>query len=141
MQGTIPYLYDTFTSVSTKIPQNGTVNYAYTVDANIPASKATDRFKITFPSGTLTLDNRNVYSIELYPNPASEGKFYLSIPQNMEDLEVTIYNALGAKLYYQTGFTPGKNATIETNHIREHGVYFVKLTSEGKTTTKKLIIN
>ena len=77
----------------------------------------------------------------LYPNPSNTGQFYLNIPQQMDDLEVTIYNALGAKLFYKTGFTAGQNVSIKTSFTRDQGLYFVNLTSKGATTTKKLIIN
>ncbi|WP_396602434.1 MopE-related protein [Algibacter sp. R77976] len=141
MQGETAYLSDAYTSVLTEIPQNGTVNYAYSVDSSIEESVAGDRFKIIYAATALSVDTLDMDKILLYPNPTSIGKFYLNIPLEMDDLEVTIYNALGAKIYNKTGLTGGSKATIDTSFILNQGMYFVKLSSHGKTIMKKLNIN
>ncbi len=141
VQGEAPYLFDAYADVYTEIPQNGTVNYAYSIDDNIPASMDAERFTVVFGQQALTVSNLDIERIMLYPNPSNTGQFYLNIPQQMDDLEVTIYNALGAKLFYKTGFTAGQNVSIKTSFTRDQGLYFVNLTSKGATTTKKLIIN
>ena len=141
VQGEVPYLFDAYADVYTEIPQNGTVNYAYSIDDNIPASMDAERFTVVFGQQALTVSNLDIERIMLYPNPSNTGQFYLNIPQQMDDLEVTIYNALGAKLFYKTGFTAGQNVSIKTSFTRDQGLYFVNLTSKGATTTKKLIIN
>ncbi|MDO7172434.1 MopE-related protein [Mariniflexile sp. AS56] len=141
MQGATPYLIDSYTNQQTEIPQNGTVNYPYNVDTNIPASKDPSRFSIGFATKTLSVSTEAIDQIQLYPNPSNTGLFYLNTPQNIDDLEVTIYNALGAKLFYKNNFTPGKEKAISTHFTQNKGVYFVNLTSKGVTTTKKLIIN
>ncbi|MDO7170808.1 CARDB domain-containing protein [Mariniflexile sp. AS56] len=141
LQGAIPYLLDTYTNVSTVVPQNGVVNYSYTIDESVPESIAGDRFVIGFSSQTLTSLKWSVQDIVLYPNPTAEGRFFLDIPKNMNDLEVTIYNTLGAKLFYETGFKASQHIAIKTNFTREQGVYFVNLTSNGVTTIKRIIIN
>ncbi|NNC50428.1 MAG: T9SS type A sorting domain-containing protein, partial [Flaviramulus sp.] len=141
MQGEIPYLYDSYTEEYIEIPQNGSVNYAYSIDANIPESVDADRFTIVFAlPQSLTDINLEMENIMLYPNPSNSGKFYLNIPPNMDDLEVTIYDVLGAKLFYKTGFKAGERATIKTNFTRDQGLYFVNLTSKGATTIKKLVV-
>jgi hypothetical protein len=141
LQGATPYLFDTYTSVFTEIPKSESVSYAYSVDTNDAESMANDRFKIVYSSGILSTESRSVEQIELYPNPTNKGKFYLNIPLHMDDLEVTIYNALGARLFYKTGFTAGHKTAIKTSFTKQQGVYFVKLRSDGKTITRKLIIN
>ncbi|MDC1226865.1 MopE-related protein [Algibacter sp.] len=141
VQGEAPYLFDAYADVYTEIPQNGTVNYAYSIDDNIPASMDAERFTVVFGQQALTVSNLDIERIMLYPNPSNTGQFYLNIPQQIDDLEVTIYNALGAKLFYKTGFTAGQNVSIKTSFTRNQGLYFVNLTSKGATTTKKLIIN
>mgnify|MGYP000138523103 CR=1 FL=1 len=141
MQGETAYLFDAYTTVSTEIPQNGTVNYAYSVDSGTPESIAGDRFKIIYEATALSVDTLDMEAILLYPNPTSIGKFYLNIPLEMDDLEVTIYNALGAKLYSKTGLNGGSKATIDTSFILNQGMYFVELRSHGKTIMKKLNIN
>jgi uncharacterized repeat protein (TIGR03803 family) len=141
MQGATPSLFDAYTNTSTEIPKSGSVNYEYSIDMNDAASMAGDRFKIVYSSGVLSTENNTIDQIALYPNPTNTGQFYLNIPQNMGDLEVTIYNALGSKLFYKTGFTAGSKAIIKTSFTTAQGVYFVALSSNGNTTTRKLIIN
>jgi len=135
------YLYDKYTGVSTEILQTGSINYAYSVDFNSADSMASDRFKINFSSVSLSSVVPDVDHIKLYPNPSNIGKFYLNIPVGMDDLEVTIYNVLGAELFYKTGFKAGTRATIKTDFTQNQAIYLVKLSSQGKTTTKKFTIN
>lgn len=48
MQCATAFLYDVYTDVFTEIPQNGTVNYSYSVNPGISSSVANNRFKIIF---------------------------------------------------------------------------------------------
>ena len=140
LQGDSPVLLDTYLNKSTEIPQSGTVAYDFSIDSGIPASYAGDRFKIIFQS-TLSTENIEISKILLYPNPSKTGDFYLNIPQGIDDLEVTIFNALGAKVFATKGLTTGNRIPVNASFINSNGVYFVKLASRGLTTTKKLIIN
>ena len=140
MQGATAFLYDNFTNISTEIPQSGTVNYSYSIDSGIPGLIASDRFIIVFAANALSVSTHAMEDIRLYPNPTNMDKFYLNVPLGMDDLDVTIYNILGAKLYHETGFTGGE-VTINIGSKLSMGTYFVKLSSQGRTTTKKLTIN
>jgi hypothetical protein len=142
LQGATPYLYDNYTGVYTEIPMSGSVNYNYSVDEGISASISGDRFKVVFVQTTLSNSNFDIESVKLYPNPTNLGKFYLNVPLGMDDLEITIYDVLGNKLYEESGFNAGSRITVETGSTTfSMGTYFVELSSKGKTTTKKLIIN
>ena len=141
LQGATPLLVDGYLNQTTEI-QNGIVSYSYSIDSGIPASFAGDRFKIIFQSSLSTEDNE-LSKIMLYPNPSKGGDFFLNIPNNVDDLEISIYNALGAQVFYEKGFATGNKVPVNANIIRSEGVYFVKLISKNKglTTSKKLIIN
>ncbi|MEP3838907.1 MAG: T9SS type A sorting domain-containing protein [Algibacter sp.] len=141
IKGTTAYLFDNYTNISTEIPETGKVNYNYTVDLNIPNSVAGDRFKIIFKSAILSAESNVAQQIKMYPNPSNTGKFYLNIPTEMNDLEVTIYNVQGAKLYSKSGLNSGNKISINTGTFLSQGIYFVKMSSKGRTTTKKLNIN
>ncbi|WP_178988903.1 T9SS type A sorting domain-containing protein [Winogradskyella schleiferi] len=141
MQGATAYLYDNFTDSYTQIPQSGIVNYDYTIDSEISGSIDASRFTIVFSVEALSVGTSDMEEILLYPNPTNIGKFYLNIPLGMDDLEVTIYSVLGARLYNETGFTAGRRVTIDATSKLDLGTYFVELSSQGKTTVKKLIIN
>ena len=139
--GASAYLFDAHTNESTEIPKNGVVNYAYTVDANVAASVASDRFKVNFASKNLSVSELAIAQIQIYPNPVNDGNVYLKIPQNMDDLEVVVYSALGVQLFSKNGFAAGSKAAINTDFAKKKGVYFVRLTSKGNSITKKLYIN
>ncbi|MBB5266811.1 T9SS type A sorting domain-containing protein [Algibacter amylolyticus] len=141
IKGTTAHLVDNYTNVSTKIPETGTVNYDYTVDFDNPNSVAGDRFKIIFSSALLSTETNVAEQIIMYPNPSKTGKFYLNIPADINDLEVTIYNVQGAKLYSKSGLKSGNKISINTRSFLSQGIYFVKMSSKGRTTTKKLNIN
>ena len=76
----------------------------------------------------------------MYPNPVNNGSVFINVPQNVDDLEVAIYNAVGAQLFVKSGFEAGSKAEINTSFANGKGLYFVKLSSDGNSTTKKLII-
>ncbi|WP_411894392.1 M36 family metallopeptidase [Winogradskyella sp. A2] len=141
MEGATAFLYDIFTDTLTEIPQNGSVNYTYSVDSGDAASIAGNRFKIVFAGEALSVNDYDIDSILMYPNPSNIGKVYLDIPLGMDDLEVSIYNVIGTRLYHETGIAGGNRMSIEEVSKFSLGTYFVELSSQGRTITKKLIIN
>ncbi|WP_243471396.1 T9SS type A sorting domain-containing protein [Winogradskyella sp. MH6] len=141
MQDAVAFLYDNYTGASTEIPQNGTINYDYSIDSGIAESIASNRFKIIFVVETLSISNSDLDEILLYPNPIHLGKFYINIPLGMDDLNVSIYNILGSKLYSVSGYTGGSTINIDTDDMLSEGTYFVEFKSQGKTMVKKLVVN
>ena len=139
MTGETGYLYDAYADAFTEIPQDGTVEYSYTVDADDDDSIASDRFSVRF-SKVLSVSDVAIQQILVYPNPVSNGVLYIQVPQNTDDLEVTIYNTMGAQLYSEDGFEAGSKAEINTTFASQKGMYFVRLTSKGNSTIKKIII-
>jgi hypothetical protein len=139
LTGSTPYLLDQFASKTTEIPQNGSVDYAYSVDAAIPASIASDRFKIIYAKTLKTIDNA-VASFALYPNPSKMNSFSVVVPQSMSKASLTVYNLLGQKMYSQNDLQSGTTVKVTASNVRTSGVYLVNLTSEGKTTTTKWIV-
>ena len=55
MQCATAFLFDNYLDIYTEIPQNGTVNYSYSVAPSIPASVANNRFKLIFSANALQL--------------------------------------------------------------------------------------
>jgi len=140
MTGAIPYLVDSFANTITEIPQNGSVDYAFTVDASTAASIAADRFKITYTNKTLkTIDNA-VASLALYPNPSKTNSFSVVVPQGMKNASLRVSNLLGQQVYTQNGLEEGATARVTVSNVKTAGVYLVSLTSEGKTATTKWIV-
>ncbi len=84
--------------------------------------------------GTLGVVNSNITNFTIYPNPVLNGKFYIASATNLEK-EVTIYNTLGQQVQKAKVSSDG----IDVSNLNK-GTYFVKITEDGKTATKKLVI-
>jgi hypothetical protein len=72
---------------------------------------------------------------KMYPNPVSNGKLYISSSTNLEK-EVSIFNTLGQRVLQTKTVT---DQAITVSNLNK-GTYFVKITEDGITATKKLII-
>jgi hypothetical protein len=139
LTGSTPYLLDQYANKITEIPQDGSVNYAYTVDAAIPESIAADRFKLIYAKTLKTIDNA-VTSFALYPNPSKTNSFSVNVPQSTGKASLTVSNMLGQQLYSQNDLQSGSIVKVIANNVKTAGVYLVSLTSDGKTTTTKWIV-
>lgn len=85
-------------------------------------------------AATLTVSDIKKSVIKIYPNPVSNGKFYIDSNTNLEK-DVTIYNTLGQ----QVQKSKASNEGIDVSYLGK-GTYFVKITGEGISVTKKLVI-
>jgi hypothetical protein len=134
-----PYLVDAFTGTTTEIPQEGTVDYAYTVDAGNAATTAANRFKLIYAK-TLKNNDNAISGFVLYPNPSKSNSFNLDVPQGMLNARLTVSNLLGQQLYSQNDLQAGTTLRVNASNVKTAGVYLVSLTSEGKTSTTKWIV-
>ncbi|HET8837710.1 MAG TPA: T9SS type A sorting domain-containing protein [Flavobacteriaceae bacterium] len=136
----IPYLHDAYLNTDTELP-NGITLINFSIDSNIPASIAPDRFSITFNVSELSVDEQETDNLSIYPNPATEGFFYVSLPRNNgEKVEISLYNTLGQKvLFTKESISAANRLKIETGNLNA-GVYLVEINCSGKSFTEKLIV-
>jgi hypothetical protein len=73
-------------------------------------------------------------AVALYPNPASSQ---VTIA-NAEGASVAIYNVMGQLVYQTAGIS--NQETLEISSLQA-GAYFVKLTVDGTSTTKRLLVS
>jgi type IX secretion system substrate protein/Reeler domain-containing protein len=95
-----------------------------------------------FASATLTIDNvlgvndAQYLNFSLYPNP-SDSKVNLQLPSGINNAKAQVFDYLGKTLIQ-------KNLTNTNNFLNvsnlSTGVYFVKIQSDTKVGTKKLIV-
>ncbi len=83
-------------------------------------------------------DNISNDAISLYPNPASEGRFTIRLPETSENVDVRIYDNLGRMVYEK--IAQGGNK-IEIDSRLNAGFYIVRVNSKAFSFTKRLIIN
>jgi len=82
----------------------------------------------------LGIDENNPNSILITPNPAVDI-INISIVNNNEYVEVSIYNTIGQKILHETTTTD----IIDVHKIRS-GIYIIELTTNGMKYRQKLII-
>lgn len=85
-------------------------------------------------SGTLKTNQNAIAGLKVYPNPVSNGKLYIETAANAERT-VVIFDLLGKKVLN----TITSNSEINVASLNS-GVYVVKITEEGNTTSRKLVI-
>ena len=72
-----------------------------------------------------------------YPNPAKDGKFIVNLPQSNTNASLEIYNIVGTKILDKQRVN--NNQKIDLSN-QTKGLYFIKIKTNSKTTTQKLII-
>ena len=133
-----PYLVDNFTTTTTEIPVDGTLDYAYTVDATNAATTDASRFKLIYAK-TLGTNTNAIAGFALYPNPSKSNSFNVVVPQSSSKASITVSNLLGQKIFSQTDLNSGATA-ITVSNAKAAGIYLVSLNLDGKTATTKWIV-
>lgn len=88
----------------------------------------------TTPTFTLSSSSfSQIEGLKMYPNPAKNNLFIETALNS--DINVSIVNMLGKEVVN----TNVVNNTVNVSNLTS-GIYIVKITEEGKTSTKKLII-
>lgn len=77
----------------------------------------------------------------VFPNP-NPGDFYIALSGlNADPLTIEIYTLIGQRVYRENHpLAPeALNLPVHLPEV-ESGIYFIKITNDGKTTTKKMVI-
>lgn len=85
-------------------------------------------------SATLGLKQNAISGLNMYPNPVSNGNLYITSNSNSAK-SITIFDVLGKQVIK----TSSINNTVNVSSLKS-GIYIVKITEEGKTAARKLII-
>lgn len=75
--------------------------------------------------------------IKVFPNPAN-NRLNIELPRTVAFAEVCIYDIYGKKVV-ETGGSHCSSITVNTSGLPE-GIYFIKISSDDNTVTKKVII-
>ena len=78
--------------------------------------------------------SNSISGLSIYPNPVTNGKLFINTIANTER-NVTVYDILGKQVVNVT--TTSSEVNVSSLNT---GVYIVKVTEEGKTATRKLVI-
>lgn len=94
------------------------------------------RIGTTFAETSLATVKTEILGFDTYPNPITNKEFTIT-SNNASVKQLSIFNVLGKKVM-STNFS-GTKSTIDVSSITA-GIYILKVTEEGKTATKKLVI-
>ncbi len=87
-------------------------------------------------SGVLGISDARLLHFTMYPNP-SEDTVSFQLPSNTNEAQVTVFDYLGKSLLKQNISTLNNNLDISNLSA---GIYFVRIKSDTKVGTKKLIV-
>lgn len=82
----------------------------------------------------LSVNQNDIAGLSIYPNPVSNGTLYINTDAN-DERNVAIFDVLGKQVVNVTT----SNTAINVANLNG-GVYIVKVTENGKTATRKLVI-
>lgn len=74
-------------------------------------------------------------TVNIYPNPVTNGKLFISSKSNVHSREVYIFDVLGKVVFQQE--TSTKELNISSLNP---GVYMIKIREKDTYTTRKLIV-
>lgn len=93
-----------------------------------------DELRVATTTTQLAVTQNEINGLSMYPNPVVNGNLYITTDTNASK-EVAIFDVLG-KQVVKTTVT---NQAVNVANLKG-GIYIVKITEEGKTATRKLII-
>lgn len=102
--------------------------------ALLPTMKLDEIRIAATPNFTLGTSSNEINGLRVYPNPVTNGTLFIDTDANAEKI-VTIFDVLGKQVINTTT----SNNAINVGNLN-NGVYIVKITEEGKTATRKLVI-
>lgn len=118
----------------------GTHTVTYTVTVAGCSGTATDQIEVSACAGIEDLIAAGVLNI--FPNPASEQVTFTFNDAQADNVALTIISQEG-KTVYQTNFQTmgsGYTKTVDVSKFAK-GIYYVRINSNGNTTTAKLVLN
>ena len=90
----------------------------------------------SYTNSTASLKNNAIEGFATYPNPITNSTFTIT-SNSASKKTITIFNVLGKKVL-SSSFS-GVKSNVDVSEISS-GIYILKVTEDGKTATKKLVI-
>ena len=84
---------------------------------------------------TLPVETSEIEKFKVYPNPVNSGEFSIRSRNNL-DRSVQIYNMLGKQVYNRQ---LQSNKRVQVSDLAQ-GIYILKVEEDGRTATRKLVI-
>lgn len=131
------YLSDTsWTQFTTTVtaPASGVDGYRFEIRTYSGSTVLYDDLSV-IDNQTLSVNQNKVAEFSVFPNPVTNGTVNIKTSNN-EAVQVSVFDVLGKQVL-------AKNVTNQTLNVSNlnAGMYILKLTQNGNSTTKKLVIN
>lgn len=122
--------------ITQNIPTSATSIVAYSGKNTTAVTAAPNVYFVSRSLADINLasNTNSISGLSVYPNPVKNGVFYINTNANAERT-VTVFDVLGKQVLNTTTSESAINVTS-----LNAGVYMVQITEEGKTATKKLVI-
>ncbi len=132
------YFMDAFTGESTALVEGANV-ISFAVNSE-DESSASDRFNIAFAEATLATEDTEAFTLSMFPNPVKDGALTIvSTDLSGKEVTLTVSNMLGQQLYNKQVQFAGNTLTTTAMSNVGNGIYFVTLTSDVGSTTRRII--
>ena len=89
---------------------------------------------LTWTAPNASIKDNNIAGLNIYPNPATGNTLYVTSHNSVEKT-VAVFDVLGKQVINTTTV----NGAVNIANLNA-GVYIVKVTEEGKTATRKLVV-
>jgi len=89
---------------------------------------------VPFGQYSLSVAQNDIKGLTLFPNPVADGQLFINTANNGKK-DVLVYDVLGKQVVKTSVTEQAVNVSALKN-----GVYIVKITENGKTATRKLIV-
>ena len=132
------YLVDAFTGDSTALVEGENVISFAVISED--ESSASDRFSFAFAEAALATEDNETFTLTMFPNPVGEGALtIISTDLSGKEVNVKVTNMLGQQLYNKQLQFAGNTLTTQAMDTLTRGVYFVTLTSDAGSITRRII--
>lgn len=102
-------------------------------DAGSDGNYAIDNFVFN-ATAALSVNENAISGLKIYPNPVTDGNLFIT-SNSSEAKKVTVYDILGKQIL----MAKTSNNAVNVSNLKG-GAYIVRITEDGKTDTRKLII-
>ncbi|GGG14470.1 hypothetical protein GCM10011344_13850 [Dokdonia pacifica] len=132
------YLVDAFTGISTPLSEGENV-ISFTVSSD-DESSASNRFSFAFAEEALATETVEAFALTLFPNPIGNTNLSIvSTDLQGKEVTLTVTNMLGQQLYNKQVQFIGNTLTTNAMSNVSKGIYFVTLSSDAGTVTRRMI--
>lgn len=78
-----------------------------------------------------------IEGLQVYPNPTTTGKIYITTESNSNSREIELFDMLGKRVYATTLYNSNKEINLTNLNA---GVYIIQIKENNATATRKLVI-